>query len=191
MSSFDLNSDKESPQDSESCRIHLELADSSPRPTDIEQIEKVFWETSKNQANTAQSFIDRWLHIFLESPSRLLVTAKSQGQVVGYLVCEMKTKTAPRIWEEHKSLRLFESTLPPNDFAHFHMNVSPEFQGLGVGRKLLETLFKNLEERGETELYVVTGAHAPNVSFYLAVGFERLETKRLGESELLLLVRNL
>jgi ribosomal protein S18 acetylase RimI-like enzyme len=56
--------------------------------------------------------------------------------------------------------------------AHLHIDLLPELQGQGWGRRLIETLVTVLRERGVTGLHLVAAsANAGALAFYPRVGF--------------------
>lgn len=59
--------------------------------------------------------------------------------------------------------------------AHLHIDLLPQTQGQGLGRRLIETLFAQLRRRGVTGLHL--GMNPDNVGaarFYERIGMERL-----------------
>ncbi len=57
--------------------------------------------------------------------------------------------------------------------AHLHIDLLPEVQGQGWGRRLIDTLVAALRERGVSGLHLVAGAdNAGALAFYPRVGFE-------------------
>lgn len=59
--------------------------------------------------------------------------------------------------------------------AHLHIDLLPEAQGEGWGRRLIETLVAALQARGVTGLHLVAGAdNVAAVAFYPRVGFTPL-----------------
>lgn len=56
--------------------------------------------------------------------------------------------------------------------AHLHVDLLPEAQGLGAGRRLLETLFAALRDAGVGALHLVVSPHnTRGRAFYLHLGF--------------------
>ena len=56
--------------------------------------------------------------------------------------------------------------------AHLHIDLLPELQGEGWGRRLIQTLAEALRERGVAGVHLVAGAeNAGAVAFYPRVGF--------------------
>jgi ribosomal protein S18 acetylase RimI-like enzyme len=59
--------------------------------------------------------------------------------------------------------------------AHLHIDLLPELQGQGWGRRLIETLEQALRERGVTGLHLVAGAENTGaVAFYERIGLTPL-----------------
>ncbi|KZM33448.1 GNAT family N-acetyltransferase [Oerskovia enterophila] len=59
--------------------------------------------------------------------------------------------------------------------AHLHVDLLPQAQGGGNGRRLLETLFDALRERGVPGVHLgVSETNASAIGFYEHLGFERL-----------------
>lgn len=59
--------------------------------------------------------------------------------------------------------------------AHLHIDLLPELQGQGWGRRLIDALVAALRERGVTGLHLVASAgNTGAVAFYPRVGFMRL-----------------
>jgi len=62
--------------------------------------------------------------------------------------------------------------------AHLHIDLLPELQGQGWGRRLVDTLADALRDRGVTGLHLVAGAeNARALAFYDRLGFERLDSE--------------
>ncbi|WP_169580942.1 GNAT family N-acetyltransferase [Microbacterium thalassium] len=59
--------------------------------------------------------------------------------------------------------------------AHLHIDLLPEAQGQGLGRRLIDTLIDELRRRGVTGLHLVASSdNAGAVAFYPRVGFAPL-----------------
>ncbi|MGM1018113.1 MAG: N-acetyltransferase family protein [Actinomycetota bacterium] len=59
--------------------------------------------------------------------------------------------------------------------AHLHIDLLPETQGQGLGRRLLETVFDELTRRGLPGLHLgMDPANLPAAAFYERMGLERL-----------------
>jgi ribosomal protein S18 acetylase RimI-like enzyme len=65
--------------------------------------------------------------------------------------------------------------------AHLHIDLLPEAQGQGLGRRLIETLAAALTERGIPGLHLVVGTGNTNAqAFYRRVGFTELASDANG-----------
>ena len=61
--------------------------------------------------------------------------------------------------------------------AHLHINLLPELQGEGWGRRLIEALARALSDRGVVGLHLVASAeNEAAIAFYPRVGFTALES---------------
>lgn len=61
--------------------------------------------------------------------------------------------------------------------AHLHIDLLPELQGQGWGRRLIDTLADALRARGVTGLHLATGTENTGaVAFYTRLGFTPLES---------------
>ena len=60
--------------------------------------------------------------------------------------------------------------------AHLHIDLLPEAQGQGMGRRLIETLLDRLRELGVPAIHLGVGAKNPNaIRFYEHVGFHQIK----------------
>ncbi len=60
--------------------------------------------------------------------------------------------------------------------AHLHIDLLPETQGQGLGRRLVDTLFAELRRRGVRGLHLGTSLENPGaMAFYQRIGFDRLD----------------
>lgn len=60
--------------------------------------------------------------------------------------------------------------------AHFHINILPEYQRMGLGGKLMNTLFEHYKKKGVKGVMLSTGAdNSLAISFYKKYGFTLLE----------------
>lgn len=67
--------------------------------------------------------------------------------------------------------------------AHLHIDLLPEWQGRGYGRKLMRTLLAALAERGVPAVHLVmTVANKPARAFYGRMGFEEIEGVPMDDS---------
>jgi len=65
--------------------------------------------------------------------------------------------------------------------AHLHIDILPSLQGKGIGRKLMEKLFTELEKQGAPGLHLGVSSSNPGaVGFYKKFGFTTLEEESWG-----------
>lgn len=65
--------------------------------------------------------------------------------------------------------------------AHLHIDLLPELQGHGMGRKLMNVFLNNLREKGVPGVHLgVDGKNAGALAFYPKVGFSVVETLDWG-----------
>ncbi|WP_295013326.1 GNAT family N-acetyltransferase [uncultured Microbacterium sp.] len=68
-----------------------------------------------------------------------------------------------------------EDAIPRDYPAHLHIDLLPETQGQGLGRRLIETLLAELGRRGVPALHLAMNAdNAPAGAFYERLGFQEL-----------------
>lgn len=131
-------------------------------------------------------------------PDLAYVVETDDGRVVGYLVCTpdtdafeewFQTEWWPRFadrWPRPETevsrqdniLRYAYARGPGAESyadgypAHLHIDLLPELQGQGWGRRLIEALVADLRERGVTGLHLVASAgNTGALAFYPRLGF--------------------
>lgn len=136
-------------------------------------------------------------------PGLSWVVEADDGRTIGYIVATDDTDAFerwfrdewwPRIAERHprpahavsRQEKLVEyaygrgpGTEPhATDYpAHLHIDLLPETQGQGLGRRLIETLFGELRRRGAAGLHLnMDPANTPAAVFYERIGLEQLPT---------------
>ena len=155
-------------------------------------LRSVFYLTASNvpeNEDERREFLQLWLGDYVISPTGLHFVALESDRVVGYLISETQTLRNLEILNKHTTLLAFRSWFKEYS-SHFHINVHPDVQGQGVGRKLVERFLQSLLEREIEKTCLVTGRFAENVKFYKNMGFLELETKDLKGTQLVLLGRD-
>lgn len=61
--------------------------------------------------------------------------------------------------------------------AHFHINVDPEFQGQGLGAKVLHRFEAELKRHGIKGVHLITGLRARNRGFYEKMDYVPVSAK--------------
>lgn len=142
-------------------------------------------------------------------PDLSWVVAADDGRVIGYLVATDDTDEFERWFRDEWWPRFADRFPLPADPssreermiayaygrgpgrephaadypAHLHVDLLPETQGRGLGRRLLETLFAELRRRGVPALHLgMDPANTAAAAFYERVGLHRLPTPGGGLS---------
>ena len=158
---------------------------------DKEDIRHICWVTAKEGLNHDQGLLytiacDYYIN---EEPENIFVAADGDDRAIGYILCSSDTKKHIRIYKkkyfkllaayDKKKVRgkrfefLFVGAVSYFYPAHLHIDILPEYQRMGLGRKLVETLAEYLKSIGCKGLYLTVSADNPKaVAFYRKVGFE-------------------
>lgn len=125
------------------------------------------------------------------------VAADDSDKAIGYVICSesfdsfidtFEKEYLPRIPAEEKQYRTFaeESTVFQEKYksiypAHLHIGILPEYQRMGIGHKLLDTLISHLREKGLSGVMLTVNAeNKKGIAFYEKYGFTLIEK---GHSE--------
>lgn len=74
-----------------------------------------------------------------------------------------------------------EYEIYPQYLSHLHIDILPEAQGLGLGRKLIDTFTKNLKGQGYNSVHLgVSNTNKSAQGFYKKMGFSTLIEKPWG-----------
>ena len=117
---------------------------------------------------------------YYNEPTCTIDVAVKQNKVVGYISCCVDSEKAMDYFSEKMSYyKLFKDQY--KDYpAHLHINCHPQFQGLGAGSLLIQSLIKRLRQNGSCGLHLVTDPQAANVVFYGKNGFEPVVTRSVN-----------
>lgn len=125
------------------------------------------------------------------SQAHCFVAADEQDRPVGYILCapDFKVFRQGFLSKEVKALcklgpaaviQGYGEAALPKPFAkkypaHLHIDIMPEYQRQGAGRKLMDTLLAHLQNLGVPGVMLVAGAQNHQaVAFYQKYGFQRL-----------------
>jgi len=166
--------------------MHVEieaLSDSKPAEFNakLNLAREIFFETSNTKsfasAEERDAFAMRWFYRYASHCPGAFLLAEANGSIIGYLAGCFDTFGLPA--------RPIIGDLPYYDAdisgalsqfpSHFHINVAPGNQGMGIGRRLLDRFAEICRNEGSPGIHVVTGADAPSVKFYRAFGFSRMK----------------
>lgn len=152
-----------------------------------------------------------WAEIFAlpyaaRHPDLAFVVETDDGRVAGYIVCAPDTasfeewfqnewwppiaarRPRPTSSDDRDGILnyAYERGNEPLPFAaeypaHLHIDLLPELQGEGWGRRLVDTLVAALRERGVTGLHLIASVeNAAALAFYPRVGFASLSPDEPG-----------
>lgn len=159
-----------------------------------EGIDDIFFKTSgKNFSceTERKDFIGRWLEPYRNYyPQFFLVAVNWElKQVVGYLSGLLDSDDFYRRFPVAAGLCFAqEFKLYP---AHFHINCRPEYQGQGVGAKLIASFVELLDKHAIGGVHVVTVKEARNVHFYQKNKFTYQVEAKCSDKVLLFLGKKL
>ena len=103
---------------------------------------------------------------------------------MGYLTgCDNSLSALDFYRDRVASYQIFEehfSAFP----AHLHINCLPEYQGIGIGKKLMERFFCDLSARQVRGVHIITSGEARNIGFYHRLEFDFVAEKDFCGSRL-------
>ena len=176
---------------------------------DIPELEEICLLTSDSGKDGTHLYSDRRLigQIYLTpyvlfDPSCTFV-AKLNGKCVGYIVGCYKSKDfytylnnmyLPMVRQyftnavtsnDANVINMIQNgveyELYPNYPSHLHIDILPQGQGMGLGRKLIDTFTANLKSHGYNGVYLGVGKKNTNAQgFYKKMGFATLVEKPWG-----------
>ncbi len=139
------------------------------------QVVDIFFETSVKKTflttKEKEGFLYRYLKYYFENYPNWFFLALENNDVLGYICCcpdSQADKDLPKLVEHYDLFQEQFSQFP----AHLHINLSPHFQGKGIGGQLIKALEEKLQAEQITGLHLITGVDALNKSFYLKNRFQ-------------------
>lgn len=165
-----------------------------PRRT-CEVIDAIFAETSgrthfESEAARA-AFRERWLGRYLTHyPDQAFVAVAGGTDVVGYLVGSLDDPAKNELFSDISYFAGF-AHLTQSFPAHLHINLTAQWRGLGIGKRLIESFARHAHQSGVPGMHVVTGEGARNKRFYSACGFRQLGSATWHGSPIAFLGREL
>ncbi|MCM1131473.1 MAG: GNAT family N-acetyltransferase [Roseburia sp.] len=172
---------------------------------DNDAVRQICMETAKAGYQSKEVVCWMFLDYYLESESKHAYVLVDENAVVGYIVAstnsklyekQMKEKWIPKIWKYSIFLGIFSKlclrAAMPLDKAYgggFHMNITPKYQKLGLGKRLLDVMTRHLSLCGNSYLYLITeNKKTRGYGFYKHYGFKEVKKYLTGS---LALVYNL
>lgn len=160
--------------------------------SDLTEIQRIFFENSSRKSFSDETqkrqFFERWLGVYLQNfADETFVACTDDSRVLGYLAgCQNSSEGLKTIGEKLTSYKIFERQFKVYP-AHFHINISSQAQGMGVGKKLIEHYFHFLKFKKISGVHVVTSQGEPNIDFYKKLNFEISDRQLFQDWELLLM----
>ena len=157
------------------------------------QIDAIFCHSSGTQSfadgATRAAFRERWLGRYLAGDAgHVWLALDGNESVAGYLAgCLSDPARGARFADlGYFPLLSAETAVFP---AHLHINLDPQWRGVGIGSKLIEAFASDLARHGVAGVHVVTGAGMRNVGFYTRNRFQEVRRFPWNGRELVMLGR--
>lgn len=129
-----------------------------------------------------------------KEPQNCFVAANDNDEAVGYIICaesyepfwqifsneyvDRIDKTDVRFRESAKNSTVLQNKFKKEYPAHLHIDLLPEYQRMGLGTKLVDTLCTHLKSKGIPGVMLTVGSdNNVGQSFYKKYGFTMLEEK--------------
>ena len=124
-------------------------------------------------------------------PEHCFVAADENDNAIGYIISAFDfdifykkfTESYP-LENEEFIYAAKESVVPQNKFkedypAHFHIDILPEYQRMGLGHRLVDTLVNELKLNGiKGVMLTVWNDNSMGISFYKKYGFTLIDTTK-------------
>lgn len=154
---------------------------------DILEVTEIFFESSARKKFSSkkdkEDFFHKYLGFYIHNYSDHFFVAKDDNKVLGYLCSAPDSLRCKSLYHLLEHYHLFEHLF--NDYpCHAHMNTHKLSRGLGVGSKLLESFIKSFSNELKG-IHIITSPIVRNVDFYLKNGFEKIETIKFKNTDLL------
>lgn len=158
-------------------------------------VDHVFFSSSNTQSfdshDAKSAFRERWLgRYLLHFPQYVWLARETSGRVIGYVVGSMEDPARDPRFSDLPFLASFAEASARYP-AHLHINLAEAWRSKGIGARLIDTFAEAAREAGARGVHVVTQRGMRNVGFYLANGFVERASATVGESELVLLGRDI
>ena len=160
-----------------------------------EQVRRICLETGPAAAltdpSTGSCILSNYCDYYIENEAEhCFVLLDGDGLARGYILCagdyrayRKRFKPYAKIIREngrgeyiemlaeHTAMRVFSRRYP----AHFHIDISDEFTGMGWGAKLMDALLSKLGEEGVSGVMLTAGSgNKGAIRFYRRLGFRTL-----------------
>ena len=159
---------------------------------DYQAVRNICMETAKKGFRNKEVVCWMFLDYYLDSESEHAYVLVDKNVVIGYIVAstnaklyekQMKEKWIPKIRKHSILLGIFSKICllvsKPLDKKYsggFHMNITPKYQKLGLGKRLLDVMTKHLSLYGNSYLYLITeNKRTRGYGFYKHYGFKEVK----------------
>ncbi len=164
--------------------------------SDYDIVRRICLETSDMNKRTEisrQIILKTYCDYYIEcEPHNCFVAVNDENVPVGYIICsesygEYKAKFEEKYLPTLKQFgfsagltargniimyRMFAGYYP----AHLHIDILPEYQHIGVGTRLMDTLVEHLRERDGRGLILAVGSkNKQAINFYTKYGFKEIK----------------
>ncbi len=150
--------------------------------------------------DTVHFILSTYCDYYIEREGRnCFVAVDENDKAIGYILCAedydvfaeaLKNEYIPRIPEENTSARYYAQTsavlqekYKDSYPAHLHIDLLPEYQRMGIGRRLIDTLCDHLKSKKIPGVMLsVSKENTGGIKFYESYGFTHLESSSFGEA---------
>lgn len=158
-------------------------------------LDRVFFDSSATRTfagdDARAAFRERWLGRYLRHyPQWAFIAMERDERLVGYVIGSTDDPAQSPLFADIAYFRDF-SGVTPHYPAQLHVNLDPEWRGLGIGSRLIQTCMAELAMAGVPGVHIVTTRGMRNVGYYLANGFEEVASTHWNGRELVMLGRRL
>ena len=160
----------------------------------VPEIRHLFFLTSPRRRfdneRERDGFFRRWTGFYLEQAPDRVFLCLEDARLLGYLTGCDDSQAAVELAAKIPAYTLF-ADLFDRFPAHLHINVDPQAQGLGVGRRLVDAYTERLTERAVGGVHIVTAPDAEATGFYDKLGFVVRAERAFEDRRLLFMGRPL
>lgn len=143
------------------------------------EVDEIFFEASTKKefkdANEKEAFNWKYLGFYLAHYPEYAWLAVKDDKVLGYVVA-MPFSQDPSLYQIQPHMAAFSDEFKTYP-AHLHINCHESARGLGIGRKLMQSLLEQLKAQGVKGLHIMTGPDSENRAFYTKLGFNFEEVR--------------
>lgn len=165
--------------------------------SDIDSVRSICLKTTDMRKKTEverKAIINTFCNYYVEcEPQNCFVAVDDDDNAVGYIICaENYSRYEKNFFEKYypiiKKCGTFKAMLAKSSAmitkryagfypAHMHIDILPEYQRMGLGTQLMDTLVNHLKQKKIRGLMLVVGAkNEKGISFYQKYGFKKIAT---------------